>query len=281
MKFSNVLSATNVINISSKNTQTFNWRELLRYKELLFIFAWRDISVKFKQSILGIGWVVIQPLATMVIFSYFFGKVSKIPSQGIPYSVFVLTGLVFWGLFSNIINHSSNSMIDNENIIKKVYFPKIIIPLSSIVSSLPDFMINITVLLIVVVITKTPISIFAPIYIFISFMLTITYALGLGLIFSSANVKFRDVRYALPFVLQLLMFVSPVVFPLDIVSPSNQMVMSLNPLSSAIDLSRHIFMENGTINIPLVLVSTLSTFCILFLGILLFQKTERFFADLV
>jgi len=255
--------------------------EVIKFKELIYIFAWRDISVKYKQSMIGVGWVILQPLATMIIFSYFFGKISKIPSQGISYSVFVLTGLVFWGLFSNIVSHSSNSMVDNENIIKKVYFPKIIIPFSSIISSLPDFCINLVVLFIFAAINRAEISPYSLIYIFVGFIITSIFALGFGLILSATNVRFRDVRYALPFVLQVLMYTSPIIFPLNIISKSNQLIIALNPLSSAIDTARHSFMSNQALEPVYLLISATSATFIVILGLLYFQKTQKFFSDIV
>lgn len=257
-----------------------NVAELYKYRELIYIFAWRDISVKYKQSILGIGWVLVQPIATMLIFSFFFGKVSKIPSEGIIYPVFVLCGLVLWGLFSSIVGHSSNSMVDNENILKKIYIPKIIIPLSSILVALPDLLINLLLFLVICLLYRVSFSPFTLVYLLSSVILTVFFALGLGLLLSSANVKFRDVRYALPFVLQVLMFTSPIIFPMSILSSNNQILMAFNPLSTAIDLLRR-SLTSTMPNLQLLAVSVVSSTLILTLGLYSFQKTEKFFADLV
>lgn len=257
-----------------------DFAEIIRFRELIYIFAWRDISVKYKQSIIGIGWVILQPLATMIIFSYFFGKISKIPSQGMAYPVFVLCGLVLWGLFSAIVTHSSNSMVDNENIIKKVYFPKLVIPLSSIVSTTPDFIINLLTLIVISVYFGTSFTMQSPLYLLLSILLTVSFAVGLGLILSSANVRFRDVRYALPFVLQMLMFTSPIIFPINILSAQNQIIMAVNPLATAIDLLRHSFIHESP-NMLNIFISLISSSVFLVTGLYVFHKTERLFADLV
>jgi len=212
-----------------------DYQELWRYRELFFIFAWRDIKVRYKQTILGVLWVLFQPLVSTFIFTIFFGRLAKISSGELPYSLFVLCGLVFWGFFSNTLTHASSSLIENEGIIKKVYFPRLIIPLSAVVTSFIDFLISFSMLLIFMIyLGKTPSLLFAPVLIIGVFTAAIG-ASGLGLLLSSFNVKYRDVRYILPFFIQTMLFLTPVIYPTALVRPSNRLIMALNPMTGVIE----------------------------------------------
>lgn len=264
-----------------KNWQLIELQELWSYRELFYIFVWRDIKVRYKQTILGIVWVIFQPLVTMIIFTVFFGNLAKIPSGDLPYSLFVLIGLVFWTFFSGSLSHASDSMVTNESIIKKVYFPKIILPLSSIITSFVDFLINITLLLIYAIILgfypHPVIFIIVP----MGILLTAITAMGIGLFLSSFNVKYRDVRYILPFFIQILLFVTPVIYPLSIVSGQNRIIMALNPMTSVIEGARFVFSANYMFKPELFLLSFISSVLMLMIGLWYFHKTEQFFADIV
>lgn len=264
-----------------KNWQLIDFQELWSYRELFYIFAWRDIKVRYKQTILGIAWVIFQPLITMVIFTVFFGNIAKIPSGDLPYSLFVLIGLVFWTFFSGSLSHASDSMVTNESIIKKVYFPKIILPLSSVITSFVDFLINITFLLIYAIILGFYPHLLIFIIVPMGILLTVITATGIGLFLSSFNVKYRDVRYILPFFIQILLFVTPVIYPLSIVSEQNRIIMALNPMTSVIEGIRFIFSANYMFKPELFLLSFISSVIMLMIGLWYFHKTEQFFADIV
>lgn len=258
-----------------------DFAEIWNFRELLYIFAWRDIKVRYKQTILGILWVIFQPLVTMIIFTFFFGKMAKIPSGELPYSLFVLCGLVFWNFFSGSLSHASDSLVANEGIIKKVYFPKVLLPLSAVITGFADLFINLILLFIFAVflgITVHPIGlIIIPLAIF----LTSISSMGLGLILSSFNVKYRDVRYILPFFIQILLFLTPVIYPLSIVSPSNRIIMALNPMTSVVEAVRFTFSPTYMLKSELILISLISSVFIFILGLWYFRKTEDFFADIV
>lgn len=255
--------------------------EVLRYKELFYIFAWRDIKVRYKQTILGILWVILQPIATMVIFTIFFGKLAKIPSGKLPYSLFVLCGLVFWNFFSNSLSHASNSMVENDAIIKKVYFPKVILPVSSIVVSFVDFSINFIILLLFAALLGFAPSAWLVIVLPAALILTSITAAGLGLILSSLNVKYRDIRYILPFSIQILLFLTPVIYSLNIVDPANRYILALNPLTAVIESIRTVFSGGTFLDFRLMAVSTFAAVASLLAGLWYFRKTENFFADIV
>lgn len=255
--------------------------EIWQYRELFYVFVWRDIKVRYKQTLLGVMWVIFQPLLTMFIFTFFFGKLAKIQSGDLPYSLFVLCGLVFWSFFSGALSHASDSMLTNENIIKKVYFPKIILPLSSIITYLIDFIINLVLLLVFAAFLGYFPNILILIIIPFGILLTAVTVAGLGLFLSSFNVKYRDVRYILPFFIQLLLFITPVIYPMAIVSDKNKIFMSLNPMSAVIEVTRFIFSQNYAFQPHLIIISIISSILMLILGWIYFRKTEQFFADIV
>lgn len=276
--FSNLNSE---IVIQPKSTSVIDFKEILNFRELFYIFTWRDIKVRYKQTILGILWVIFQPLTTTVIFTVFFGNLAKIPSGDLPYPLFVLTGLVFWNFFSNAVTAATNSMIDNEGIIKKVYFPKLILPLSSIITASFDFAINLLILFIIAAAfgfyPKIAVLILFP----FSMIVTAVSAAGTGFLLSALNVKYRDVRYILPFFIQILIFLTPVIYPLSIVQENQKLVMALNPMTGAIETARTVFAAGQTPDPLVMAISAISAVLILILGTYYFSKTERFFADIV
>jgi len=255
--------------------------EIWNYRELFYIFAWRDIKVRYKQTLLGILWVIFQPITSTFIFTIFFGNLAKIPSGKLPYSLFVLSGLVFWNFFSTSLSHASDSMVANENIIKKVYFPKIILPLSSVVVSFVDFIINMIILIIYATILGYMPNIWSLVVFPIAILVSAVTASGLGLFLASFNVKYRDVRHILPFFIQILLFLTPVIYPLSIVSEQNKLIMALNPMSSVIESVRMVFYNELLVSPRLILISLISSVSIFIGGIWYFKQTERFFADIV
>jgi len=257
-----------------------NLKELWRYRELAFIFAWRDIKVRYKQTALGIVWAILQPVLMVVIFSFFFGKLAKIPSDGIPYPIFAFVGIMFWNYFSISLTGSSNAINDNENIIKKVYFPRLILPMSSAITPLIDLLISLVVLVLMMFYYGFSPTILSIIFIPVLFFFSFLASSGLGLFLASINLKYRDVRYALPFFIQILMYVTPVIYPSSLVGEKYQWILALNPMTGIIEAARSVFFSVNPLNYHLLFVSIGISIALFLFGVFKFKKTERFFADL-
>jgi len=261
--------------------QLLDFSEIWRFRELFFVFAWRDIKVRYKQTILGAAWAVFQPLSSMFIFTIFFGNFAKIPSGELPYSLFVLIGLVFWNYFSGVLSRASNSLVENEGIVKKVYFPREILPLSTIGANLVDFGITLLLLLMVSLyfrfIPSALILVIVPLGLFIGTL----GAGGLGLFLSAFNVKYRDVRYILPFFIQIMIFLTPVIYPTSIMRPSFRYIIALNPMTGVIDAARTVFSGGINLNWSILAISGGASAVFFIIGLYYFKSTERFFADLV
>jgi lipopolysaccharide transport system permease protein len=258
-----------------------DFSEIWRYRELFLVFAWRDIKVRYKQTMLGAAWAVFQPLISMVIFTVFFGNFAKIPSGELPYSLFVLTGLVFWNYFSGILSRASGSLIENEGIVKKVYFPREILPLSTMGANLVDFGVSLVLLLIVSFyfhfVPNALIFLIIPLGIVIGTL----GASGLGLLLSAFNVKYRDVRYILPFFIQMMMFLTPVIYPTSIMRPSFRYLIALNPMTGVINTVRVVLAGGTNIDWITLAISGGAAVVYFIIGLYYFKSTERFFADLV
>ena len=271
-----------IIKIKPPRTNFYlNLKELWQYRELFYIFAWRDIKVRYKQTFLGITWVLFQPLVSMVVFTVFFGNFAKMPSGNLPYPLFVLCGLVFWTFFSNALASASASLISNENIIKKVYFPKVILPLSTIITGSVDLVISVMLLFCVSFYFKfiPPLSIF--LVILIGYVISFLTASGLGLFFSAINVKYRDVRYIIPFFIQTLIFLTPVIYPTSIIKSSGRLLFSLNPLAAVIESMRGVISGNPGIDFVGLGTAGLVALVIFLAGLAFFNATEKFFADII
>ncbi|MFA6518495.1 MAG: ABC transporter permease [Candidatus Shapirobacteria bacterium] len=261
-----------------KNLVCLDWGELWRYRELLYTFAWRDVKVRYKQTVLGVGWAIFQPLFTMIIFTVFFGNLAKIPSEGVPYPIFVYTGLLLWNYFSTSLSSASSCLVDNENIIKKVYFPRLLLPLSTAVTPLVDFGFSLIIFFgLSLIFGYVPCVIgilLLPVLLFCSFLT----ALGVGLFLGSINAKYRDVRYILPFFIQLLMYVTPVIYPSSIIPESYRWVSFLNPMAGVITMARGGFLY-GIIDFNLLAMTFGISVLFFMFGLAYFRKTERFLAD--
>lgn len=220
-----------------KRWAALDLRDLWAYRELLYFLVWRDIKVRYKQTVLGAAWAIIQPLVTMIIFTYFFGKLARVPTDGVPYPIFFYTGLLLWTFFSNGVTNGANSLIGNSNLITKVYFPRLIIPSAAVGAGLLDFAIA-SVLLIGLLIYYG----FAPVLSYLMVLplvlLTTLLALGVGIWLSALNVRYRDVRYALPFTIQIWMFLSPIIYPSSLVPQEWRWVLSLNPITGLVEAFR-------------------------------------------
>ncbi|PIT89080.1 MAG: phosphate ABC transporter permease [Candidatus Levybacteria bacterium CG10_big_fil_rev_8_21_14_0_10_36_7] len=257
-----------------------DFREIWQYKELLYFFTWRDFKVRYKQTMIGVLWAIFQPFVTMVVFSVFFGKLAGMPSDGIPYPIFVYSGLLFWQFFSSALSQTSNSLVSNANIITKVYFPRLILPISGVITKFVDFFIASLILVgLMIYYGYTPNMIgilILPLLLLITFMT----AVGGGLFLASMNVKYRDVQYVLPFFIQILLFVTPVIYPTSIAGKYSWM-LAINPMTGVIKAARAALFGNAPINWELLGISFIAVSVILTIGIIFFKKTERYFADVV
>jgi len=255
-------------------------REIWLYRELLYFFSWRDLKVRYKQTFIGILWSVFQPFFTMVIFSVFFGGLAKIPSDNVPYPIFVYTGLLFWQFFSDSLTEVSNSLVGNQAIITKVYFPRLIIPAASAVTKFIDFSIAAIILAGMMayfgITPKLEAVAVVPLLLLITFM----GAEGLGLFLAAINVKYRDVRYVLPYFIQLLIFLTPVIYPASIAGKYSK-ILALNPMMGVVQNARAVLIGTAPVNWSLIGVSTAVSGILLLVGIYVFKKVERYFADIV
>ena len=230
-----VLPAEPVVVVEpSRSWVALNLREIWSYRELLFFLVWRDVKVRYKQTVLGASWAIIQPLITMIIFTYFFGKLARVPTDGVPYPIFFYTGLLIWTYFSNAVVNGANSLVGNANLITKVYFPRLIIPSAAVLAGLIDFAIASVLLLGLLVYYQFAVTarylMLAPLV-----ALATTLALGFGIWLSALNVRYRDVRYALSFVVQIWLFVSPVIYPSSLLPQEWRWVMVLNPMTGIVE----------------------------------------------
>lgn len=269
------------LHIKPKKTfQIDDAKEVWRYKELLFFFVWRDIKVRYKQTVIGIGWAIFQPFITMVVFSVFFGKLMQVPSDGIPYPIFVYTGLLFWQFFSSALSDTSNSLIGNASIITKVYFPRIILPMADTANKFVDFFFA-SVALVYLMFHYNYLPDFKGLLLVpLLLLITAATAVGLGLLLASVNVKYRDVRYVLPFFMQLLLFLTPVIYPSSIAG-KYAWILSLNPMTGVIKAARTGLLGTGPIGWYSLGISSIMAAVFLLFGIYFFKKTERYFADIV
>jgi lipopolysaccharide transport system permease protein len=253
--------------------------ELWAYRELITAFTMRDVKLRYKQTGLGIVWAVLQPLLTMAIFTIIFGGLAKMPSDGIPYPLFVLAALLPWLLFAEGLTRSTTTMVTNSNIMTKVYFPRLIMPLSSILSPLVDFAVSFIILLAMMVyygFVPTFNLIFLPVFI----LLALATSLGVGLWLSALNVKYRDFQYTVPFLIQIWMFASPVVYASSLVPTSLRVWYGLNPMAGVIEGFRWALLGTGTPN-AMVLVSVGVVILILVSGMFYFRRMEQYYADIV
>jgi lipopolysaccharide transport system permease protein len=250
------------------------------YRELLYFLIWRDIKVRYKQTVIGTGWAIFQPLMTMVIFTVVFGHFAKVPSDGLPYPIFAYTALLPWNYFAQAISRSGISLVGNANLISKVYFPRLIVPLSAAVAPLVDFVVAFVVLLGMMAwfgIVPTWHALTIPLFLFIA----LVAALAVGLWLSALNVKYRDVGYAIPFLIQFWMYASPVAYPVSLVPDKWRPLYSLNPMAGVIEGFRWALLKQASPDLGVMLMSAVMIMALLFGGIVYFGQTEETFADIV
>lgn len=257
-----------------------NLGQLWEYRELLYFFIWRDIKVRYKQTAIGIGWAILQPFATMLVFSLFFGRLAKVPSDGIPYPIFAYSALLPWQLFAYSLTESSNSLVHNQQLITKVYFPRLLVPIAVIFSGLFDFAIAF-VILIAMMFYYGMIPGLAAATLPLFILLAVVTALGVGLWLSALNVKYRDIRYAIPFLTQFWLFATPIAYPSSLVPEKWRALYGLNPMAGVVDGFRWALLGRPELTGPLLLTSTITVAFILIGGLYYFRRVERSFADIV
>lgn len=275
-----IMSSTINIIRPKKRLSFKDFKELWTYRELLYFFTWRDFKVRYKQTLIGVLWAIFQPLMTMVVFSLFFGKLLKVPSDGVPYPIFVYVGLLFWQFFSSALSETSSTLISNQSIITKVYFPRLILPLSAVTTKLVDFAIASIILVgMMFYYDYTPhlTGLFIlPILLIITFMA----AVGGGLFLAALNVKYRDVRFVLPFFIQILLFLTPVIYPASIAG-AYSWILAFNPMTGVIQTARASILGATEINWLLLFDSFAVCAVLLVIGVIYFKKVERYFADVL
>lgn len=256
-------------------------KELWQYRELFYFFTWRDIKVKYKQTYLGILWAVLQPLGMMLIFTFLFSKTWKIDTGPISYPIFVLSGLVFWNLLNSSVSHGAESMFKNAHILSKIYFPRLVIPCSSILVALFDFLIGLLLFLVFCIVYKQSIHWSALYYFPAAILLTLLASFGGATLLAALNVKYRDFRYAIPFGLQFLFFATQIIYPLQLIQdPVIKYILALNPLNGALELFRFP-LSVQPIDTNVVLIGLASGIILSLIGLFYFRKTEAYFADIV
>jgi len=253
-------------------------REIIQYKDLLFFLSLRGIKSRYSQSVLGIGWAIIQPVVTTLVFTIVFGRFAKVDSGGPPYFLFSLVAMVSWTYFSATLTESSNSLITNANMISKVYFPRIVLPLSAAISKSIDFLIGFTLLIIFLVFNRVPFTIDALLFPLLVLILLLS-SLGLGMILSAMAVQYRDVKHAMVFMTQLLLYASPVVYPTANVPERYQFVYALNPMVGVIEGSRSIFLHAQPFPTPWVIEGFIVSTVLFVFGAFYFRKMEKIFSD--
>lgn len=265
----------------SRGRVALDLRELWEHRELLWFLVWRDVKVRYKQTVLGVGWAILQPVATMVVFSLFFGRLAGVPSDGLPYPLFSFAGLVPWTFFSQGLAQSANSLVASHNLITKVYFPRLAIPISTVLAGLVDFALAFAVLVVLMlaygIVPGPEVLALAPLL-----LLALVTALGAGLWLSALNVRFRDVRYIVPFLTQLWLFLTPIAYPSSLLGEPWRTVYGLNPMAGVVEGFRWALLGTGEPPPgPMLAASALAALALLASGALWFRRTERTFADVI
>lgn len=264
----------------SRGWVSLRLRDVWEYRELLYFLVWRDVKVRYKQTLLGGAWAIVQPLLTMVVFSVFFGQLAKLPSEGVPYPIFTFAALVPWTFFATGLANASNSLVGSAHLIRKVYFPRLAIPIAAVLAGVVDFLIAFAVLIVMMLaygITPTIQILFLPFLL----LLALVTCLGVGLWLSAMNVQFRDVRYVVPFLVQIWMFATPIAYASSLVPERWHPIYSLNPMVGVIDGFRWVLLDTQTAPQTSILASSAVAIVILLSGAFYFRRMERQFADVV
>ena len=264
----------------SKGWVSLKLKELWEYRELLYFLTWRDIKVRYKQSILGASWAIIQPFFTMVVFSIFFGQLAKIPSDGIPYPIFSYTALVPWAFFSNGLNQASNSLVSSSNLIKKIYFPRLAMPIASVLGGFVDFALAFIMLIGMMFYYDMGLGInifWLPFFLILAFVTS----LGTSLWLSAMYVQFRDVRHIIPFLTQIWLFATPIAYPSSLLSEPWRTIYGINPMAGVVEGFRWALLASGQTPGPIIIVSSFAALILLISGAFYFRRMEKDFADVI
>jgi len=255
-------------------------QELWDYRDLFYFLAWRDVKIRYRQTALGVAWAILQPLLATVVFTFLFGSVAKMPSDGIPYALFAFSAMLPWTYFSTSISTAANSLVGNAQLIRKVYFPRMAIPVAAILACMPDFAVGLVILSVMMAYYHGPLSwkfVFWPLLL----MQLTALTTGIGLILGALNVRYRDVKHAMPFAIQILFFLSPIIYPASMIPKRYRFLISLNPLTGIIETMRSALFSNRPINLQLFGISLALTVAILAIGARYFRRAERAFADMI
>jgi lipopolysaccharide transport system permease protein len=265
---------------SSKGWAWPKVRELWQFRELVFFFAWRDIKVRYKQTVMGASWAIIQPFMTMVIFSLFFGRLADVPSDGLPYPIFSYAALVPWTFFANAITQASNSLVINSNMIKKVYFPRLALPIATVMAGVLDFFLAFIVLIGMMFFYRmvpTLNALWLPLFI----LLALVTSLGVSLWLATMNVQFRDVHFAIPFITQVWLFMTPIAYPSSLLSEPWRTLYGLNPMAGVVEGFRWALLGTDSLSGPMLILSTIVALTLFVTGAFYFRRMEQSFADVL
>jgi lipopolysaccharide transport system permease protein len=262
----------------SRGWVSLGLHDLWNYRELIYFFVWRDIKVRYKQTVLGAAWAIIQPLFTMLVFSLFFGRLAKVPSEGIPYPIFSYAALVVWSFFANGLANGSNSLVDSANLIKKVYFPRLAVPIATVLAGIVDFALAFTVLLVMMGHYRR-IPTLHVLWLPLLLLLALATALAAALWLCALNVRYRDVRYVIPFLVQVWLFATPVAYPSTLLAEPWRTVYGLNPMAGVVEGFRWALLGTNTAPGPMIIASSLVALALLLSGAFYFRRMERTFAD--
>jgi lipopolysaccharide transport system permease protein len=269
------------LTIQPQKKLRIDWKELWSYRELFYYFVWRDIKVRYKQTLIGASWAIIQPFVTMIVFTLFFNKVAGIKSGAVPYAIFSYTGLLFWNYFTTAFGQASGSLVGNQQVITKVYFPRIIVPVSATLLGLVDFFFAAVVFAGLAIYYHIAPGMDGLVMFLPMIVISFITALGMGTFFAALNVKYRDVRAIVPFIIQLGLFLTPVIYPVSLIPHKYQWILSLNPMSGVINTMRAGLLHQGSINWADLAISCISALVLLWVGMTYFKYTERRFADII
>ena len=271
---------TNIRLINASSAYFTNFTEIREYKGLLYFLVLKDIKTRYAQSVIGIGWAVIQPIFFMLVFTIIFGKLAKIDSQGVPYAVFSYCALVPWTFFSNALSDSANSLITNIQLVTNIYIPRILIPISAVMGKFVDFLIALVILFAMILWFGFDLNFKIFISLFYILLMLIS-ALGFGLILGTMAAQYRDIKHALAFGVQLFMYATPVAYSSDMIPDNYRIIYAINPMVTVVEGFRDIFINAGVIDLNMIIVSSISGFILLIIGLIYFSKIERIFADVI
>lgn len=269
------------LTIEAGKTEREYWKDLWKYRELFYFLAWRDVLIRYKQTVVGVAWSLLRPFLTMLVLTFVFGKLGKMPSGGVPYGLLVLCGMLPWQFFSTALSESGNSLVTNANLISKVYFPRLVVPASSVITSFVDFLISASFLVVLMIwyrFVPPATAAFLPLFVLLAF----AASFGIGLWVSALMVEYRDFRFIVPFIVQFGLYVSPVGFLSSVVPGQFRLLYSLNPMAGVIDGFRWCLLGGqNSMYWPGFVLSVLSTAAVAATGIWYFRRTERTFADII